>query len=161
MTVKTNINFLYHDYLCYYVLYLIDITPNKGVKNDMKRRIAREKALQALFQIDISDTDVQEAIENVLDGNQADEFLNSLVIGVVDQLETIDTLISQNLENWSIDRLSKVDRAILRIALYEMKFLDEIPVNVSINEAIELAKSFGDEESSKFINGVLSKIKKN
>ncbi|WP_102345641.1 transcription antitermination factor NusB [Bacillus sp. Marseille-P3661] len=125
----------------------------------MKRRTAREKALQALFQIDMSQTEPNIAIENVLEGENGSPFLNDLVLGTINHLPEIDKLISDNLEKWSISRLGNIDRAILRISTYEMMFQVDIPHNVSINEAIELAKSFGDDESSKFINGVLSKIK--
>jgi len=126
----------------------------------MKRRTAREKALQALFQIDVSSNEPSEALENVLEGEAQDPFLSKLVLGVIEQKEAIDHLISENLEKWSIDRLAIVDRNILRIAAFEMKNLrDEVPGNVVIDEAIEIAKIYGDGESSKFINGVLSKIK--
>ncbi|WP_066312429.1 transcription antitermination factor NusB [Bacillus sp. FJAT-29814] len=126
----------------------------------MKRRIAREKALQALFQIDISKTEPTEAIEHVLEGKAGDDYLSKLVLGVTEQREEIDKLISDNLEKWSIERLAAVDRNILRIAVYELKFFQpEIPENVILDEAIEIAKIYGDDQSSKFINAVLSKVK--
>ncbi|WP_017755725.1 transcription antitermination factor NusB [Calidifontibacillus oryziterrae] len=125
----------------------------------MKRRKAREKALQSLFQIDRSQIEPSEAIRFALEEDKSDPFLEDLVIGTMTNLERIDKLISENLEKWSLNRLGNVDRALLRMATYEMIFLEDIPYSVSINEAIELAKDFGDEESSKFINSVLSKIK--
>jgi len=125
----------------------------------MKRRIAREKALQALYQIDISGTEPAEAIEFVLEDQKADLFLQNLVEGTLKNLQEIDQEISKYLENWSIDRLSKVDVNILRLAIYEMKFSIDVPENVAINEAIEVAKKFGDDKSGKFINGILSKVK--
>jgi len=126
----------------------------------MKRRTAREKALQALFQIDVSNTEASLAIEHVLEGESGDEFLSKLVTGVVEQKSEIDKLISDNLEKWSIDRLATVDRNLLRMATYELKALrSEIPENVILDEAIEIAKIYGDDQSSKFINGVLSKVK--
>jgi N utilization substance protein B len=126
----------------------------------MKRRTAREKALQALFQIDISNSEPSSAIEHVLEGEAGDEYLSRLVLGVVEQKASIDSLISENLEKWSLDRLATVDRNLLRIATYEMKFFrNEIPENVILDEAIEIAKIYGDDQSSKFINGVLSKVK--
>jgi N utilization substance protein B len=135
---------------------------SKGVKGIMKRRTAREKALQALFQIDISNSEPQAAIDHVLEGEASDEYLSRLVLGVVEQKAEIDNLISENLEKWSIDRLATVDRNLLRIAAYEMKFLrNEVPENVILDEAIEIAKIYGDDQSSKFINGVLSKVKQN
>ncbi|WHY65654.1 transcription antitermination factor NusB [Neobacillus sp. SuZ13] len=126
----------------------------------MKRRTAREKALQALFQIDISNTEPSDAIEHVLEGEAGDDYLTRLVLGVIEQKAEIDNLISENLEKWSMDRLATVDRNLLRIAAYEMKFFrTEIPENVILDEAIEIAKIYGDDQSSKFINGVLSKVK--
>jgi transcription antitermination protein NusB len=133
---------------------------SKGVNVIMKRRTAREKALQALFQIDVSNTDPSLAIEHVLEGEMGDEYLSNLVIGVVEHKEEIDKLIIENLEKWSLDRLATVDRNLLRIAAYELKFYrNEIPENVILDEAIEIAKIYGDDQSSKFINGVLSKVK--
>jgi len=133
---------------------------SKGVNGIMKRRTAREKALQALFQIDVSNTEPTLAIEHVLEGEAGDEYLSRLVLGVIERKAEIDELIIQNLEKWSLDRLATVDRNLLRIATYELKyFRNEIPENVILDEAIEIAKIYGDDQSSKFINGVLSKVK--
>lgn len=126
----------------------------------MKRRTARERALQALFQIDLSENEPREVITNVLmEGEESDPFLEQLVLGVVENKEEIDTILRDNLEKWKLERLATVDRALLRMAIFEMQYIEEIPVNVSIDEAIELAKSFGDESSSRFINSILSKVK--
>ena len=125
----------------------------------MKRRTAREKALQALFQIDLSGTDAQEAINHVLEDNKRDEYLEFLVNGTVENLGKIDEIIVNNLENWTIDRLNNIDRNILRIAAFEMLKSSDVPVNAVIDEAIEIAKAFGDDQSGKFVNAVLSKIK--
>jgi N utilization substance protein B len=126
----------------------------------MKRRTAREKALQALFQIDVSSTEPSAAIEHVLEGERSDDYLSKLVNGVMEHLEEIDQLIKANLEKWSIERLATVDRNLLRIAVFELKYEhEEVPENVVLDEAIEIAKLYGDHQSSKFINGVLSKVK--
>ncbi|WP_040208159.1 transcription antitermination factor NusB [Neobacillus jeddahensis] len=126
----------------------------------MKRRTAREKALQALFQIDVSSAEPAIAIEHVLEGESSDEYLSKLVEGVVEQKSEIDQLITENLEKWTLDRLATVDRNLLRMATYELKYCKtEVPENVVLDEAIEIAKIFGDDQSSKFINGVLSKVK--
>ncbi|WP_080845213.1 transcription antitermination factor NusB [Cytobacillus gottheilii] len=126
----------------------------------MKRRTAREKALQALFQIDVSETDINEAIEHVLDGAPQDQYLTMMVEGVTEHREVIDQMIQKHLEKWTIERLATVDRNILRIAIFEFKYTEEqIPVNVVLDEAIEVAKLYGDDKSPKFINGVLSKVK--
>ncbi len=125
----------------------------------MKRRLARIKTVQVLFQVDMSGTDKEEAINNVLEDNEMkDEFLETLVSGTLENLESIDQMFKSHLTNWKLERLGNVDRAVIRMALYEMMYLDEIPLNVSINEAIDVAKSFGGEESGKFVNGVLSKV---
>ncbi|HSH25500.1 MAG TPA: transcription antitermination factor NusB [Massilibacterium sp.] len=124
----------------------------------MNRRMAREKALQSLFQIDLSNEIAQVAIENVLDGEKKDGFLEELVVGTCKKQEDIDQLLQQHLKNWSLDRLVNIDRSILRMALYELLYMKEIPVNVTLNEAIELAKAYGTDESSRFINGVLSSV---
>ncbi|MDN4074698.1 MULTISPECIES: transcription antitermination factor NusB [Fictibacillus] len=125
----------------------------------MKRRLAREKAFQSLFQIEVSDIQPEAAIAHVLEeGEKEDEFLHSLVFGTVENKQEIDEIISNHLENWSFSRLANVEKAVLRLAVYEMQFLGDIPVNVSMNEAIELAKVFGGEESGRFVNGVLVKI---
>jgi N utilization substance protein B len=126
----------------------------------MKRRTAREKALQALFQIDVSDTDPNVAIDHVLEEEEGDEYLTKLVFGVVENKAEIDPLIKENLEKWSIDRLATVDRNLMRIAVFELKFAkNDVPENVVLDEAIEIAKIYGDDQSSRFVNGVLSKIK--
>ncbi|MUK87169.1 transcription antitermination factor NusB [Ornithinibacillus sp. L9] len=124
----------------------------------MKRHAAREKAFQILFQLDINDTNPTELINELLDAEEQDEFLQSLVRGVFSHKNDIDQTISNHLENWTIQRLASVERTIVRIATYEINFLEDVPTNVSINEAIELAHRYGDEKSGKFVNGVLSKI---
>jgi N utilization substance protein B len=125
----------------------------------MNRRQAREKALQVLFQLDLNEQEPQTAITNVLEEEKGNPFLEELVFGTTSHKEEIDTLLKSNLENWTIERIGNVDRAILRLAIYEMQFEPSIPLNVSMNEAIELAKTFGDDDSGKFINSVLSKVK--
>ncbi|WP_026584291.1 transcription antitermination factor NusB [Bacillus sp. J33] len=126
----------------------------------MKRRTAREKALQALFQIDVSQVEPESAIEHVLEGEKADEYLSGLVSGVLQNKETIDAEIKKHLEKWTLERLATVDRNLLRLSVYELMHQREnVPANVVMDEAIEIAKLYGDEQSSKFINGVLSKVK--
>jgi transcription antitermination protein NusB len=125
----------------------------------MKRRTAREKALQALFQIDVSQADPSEAIEHVLEGEEGDDYLTLLVTGVLENKEEIDSMIKQYLEKWKLERLATVDRNLLRQGVYELKYSKDVPANVVIDEAIEIAKIFGDDQSSRFINGVLSKVK--
>ncbi|MFJ5964923.1 transcription antitermination factor NusB [Bacillus sp. NPDC093026] len=125
----------------------------------MKRRTAREKALQTLFQIDVSNIDPKEAITHALDEQESDPFFEELVFGVLEYKDKLDEMISKHLVNWKFDRIANVDRAILRLSVYEMVYQKDIPDSVSMNEAIELAKLFGDDKAPKFVNGVLSNIK--
>lgn len=126
----------------------------------MKRRTAREKALQALFQIDVSETDPKDAIDHVLDGAAIDDYLVSLVFGVVEKRDQIDEVLKDKLEKWKLDRLATVDRNLLRLSTFELLYHGgDVPANVVLDEAIEIAKIYGDENSSKFVNGVLSKVK--
>ncbi|EAD0077388.1 transcription antitermination factor NusB [Listeria monocytogenes] len=123
----------------------------------MKRREAREKALQALFQIELNEMSLDQAIKNIMEDEQ-DDYMEKLVEGVMANKAKIDAIIEPNLDNWRIDRLSKVDLSLLRLSVYEIKYLDDVPNRVSLNESIEIAKIYSDEKSSKFINGVLANI---
>ncbi|MDS1030091.1 transcription antitermination factor NusB [Bacillota bacterium LX-D] len=131
----------------------------------MGRRLAREKAMQVVFQIDVGKIQPDIAIENIMQETELAsddfEFFKKLVDGVLANLYFLDEKIKKYTIDWDIERLANVDRNILRLAVYEMYFLPtEIPQNVSINEAIELVKKFGNPESSKYINGILDRIKK-
>ncbi|EAF6190550.1 transcription antitermination factor NusB [Listeria monocytogenes] len=123
----------------------------------MKRREAREKALQALFQIELNEMSLNQAIKNIMEDEQ-DDYMEKLVEGVMANKAEIDAIIEPNLDNWRMDRLSKVDLSLLRLSVYEIKYLDDVPNRVSLNESIEIAKIYSDEKSSKFINGVLANI---
>ena len=126
----------------------------------MDRITIRENIMQFVYQMDVTDnfdyeqlTCVEEA-EKALKQKQALETLSS----IRDHIGEIDKLISKNIDNWDINRLPKADLAILRTALAEILYVDSIPANVSINEAVELGKTYGDERSYAFINSVLGKI---
>lgn len=126
------------------------------------RRKAREIALQVLFQLDVSQVDVREGIDLYWDNFDAPEsardFATQLIAGTMDSLEDIDNLIKSCSENWSLDRMSKVDRNILRLAVYELVFCRDIPPKVALNEAIDLGKEYGSENSGSFINGILDAL---
>lgn len=124
----------------------------------MKRHDARQKALQVLFQLDSTELPVEEAIAHVLEEEQTNAFFEQLVRGTIEQKQQIDLSLKDKLENWTLDRLPKIERTVLRLAVYELLFMPETPNRVVLNEAIELCKLFGDEKSSKFVNGVLSKF---
>ncbi|MGI2326608.1 transcription antitermination factor NusB [Planococcus sp. YIM B11945] len=123
----------------------------------MKRHEAREKALQTLFQLDGTELTIDEAIDHVMAGEN-DNFFNMLVQGTHTNLEAIDEKLKGHLENWSLERLPKIERTILRMAVFELSYMEDAPSRVVMNEAIELSKTFGDEKSSRFVNGVLSKF---
>ena len=124
----------------------------------MKRHEAREKAIQTLFQLDETESTLEEAIPFIVE-IPLDEFYEQLVRGTVAYIDEIDALIAEHLENWSFGRLPKIERTILRLAVYEMNYT-EVPARVVVNEAVELCKTFSDEKSGKFVNGVLSKMNK-
>ncbi|WP_018923826.1 transcription antitermination factor NusB [Salsuginibacillus kocurii] len=125
----------------------------------MNRRLARLRAIQALFQVDLIETDPNMAIKNVLeDDEEQDDFLVELVHGVIENLAVIDERLEKHMDHWTLDRLGNVDRAVLRNAVYEMLYREDIPLHVSVNEAIEAAKAFGGQESARFANGILSAI---
>lgn len=127
------------------------------------RRKSREKALQILFQLDFQSVDIDSALKEFWDGHPTGDkvrgFTETLVRGTFANRENIDRMISSTVENWSIERLAAVDRAILRFATYELMYMPDVPPKVTINEALEIAKTYGTEESCRFINGVLDKIR--
>ena len=130
-----------------------------------KRTKARECALQVLYQVDITKEDHKRCLHDFWEtkGEFEDvvkEFARTIVDGTLSKLKNIDKVIREYATNWEIDRMAIVDRNILRLATYELLYMDDIPVKVSINEAVEIAKKYGDKESSKFVNGVLDKISK-
>ncbi|WP_028983831.1 transcription antitermination factor NusB [Sporolactobacillus terrae] len=127
----------------------------------MNRREARQLALQALFQMTLSDIDRKSAIDAVKDeGESVDPFVTRLLDQTLDHEEAIDQLISKHLKNWSLDRVGNIDKTILRLAVCEIMYFDDIPLTVSVNEAVELCKIYSDEQTRKFVNGVLSGISK-
>ena len=91
-------------------------------------------------------------------GGEADEFLRRLVLGVLEHCEELDRLIERYSENWRLDRIDVIDRNILRMALFELLYCEDIPPKVTINEAIDLGKRYGSEDSGSFINGILDRI---
>ncbi|MDL1981855.1 MAG: transcription antitermination factor NusB [Deltaproteobacteria bacterium] len=129
----------------------------------IKRRKARELAMQALFYMDMSQNDSKEAVklfcENFVTSKRNLSFFLRLINGVSKAMPEIDSVVERFSSNWKISRMSIVDRNIMRVAVYEMLFCDDIPSKVSINEAIDIGKKFGTEESGSFINGILDSIR--
>jgi len=138
----------------------------------MKRRLAREIAVQSMYQMEMNEVDANEAVTMLLteamEENESEvelsdidatrAFVLELINGTWSRKDAIDALLEDYLKGWQISRLSKVDRQVLRLATYEMIFRDDVPGKVAVNEAIELAKHFGTAESGKFVNGVLGKM---
>ncbi len=128
----------------------------------MTRKQAREEAFILIFEKEFNDyalEDILSLAEEVRD-LKPDEYIKNVFFGVFENLEKIDEIISQNAVGWSIKRITKTALAILRLAIYEIKFYSEIPVSVSINEAVELAKKYATKEDASFINGILSTVAK-
>lgn len=127
----------------------------------MKRRQIRELAFQLIYQIDVGKNQLNYTLQERLkeETNEgAKAFCEELVKGTFAKLEEIDEIIQKNAVDWKVERMSSVDRNLLRLAVFEMLYYDNTPPKVALNEAIELAKIFGSEESPKFINGILGKI---
>ena len=127
------------------------------------RRKSRENAIILLYQRDLLEKKIEEIIENnLLAGKEYDQFTLKLTKGVDKHRKRIDRMIMDVVENWTLERIAIVDRNILRVAIYEMLYEDDIPLKVSVDEAIEIAKSLGQKEDTpKFVNGILGKILNN
>jgi len=125
----------------------------------MGRKQAREGAMQLLFQMSSNEDFTKETLQTFLDNFPYDkgesEYIRTVIEGVMDNHEEIDRSIEENLQGWSLDRIARVDLATLRLAIFEIQHMADIPVEVSINEAIEIAKKYSTDESYKYVNGVL------
>ena len=135
----------------------------------MIRRVAREMVLQSLFQMDFTQAEPAEALaialevqkdeENSEEAAKAEEYAEKVLKGTAEMLPELDAMIGKYAINWDVKRMPGIDRNILRMAIYEMRFAEEkVPVNVAVNEAVELAKTFGTDKSARFINGVLGRL---
>jgi len=128
----------------------------------MSRKKARIGAMQSLFIMDVNKDFSLENLDLFIDNNifLGDEldYINRVVPDLINKIDIVDGTIEKNLKGWTLERLAKVDRQILRIAVYEFLFRDDIPPEVSINEAVEIARLYSSEESPKFINGILGSI---
>ena len=128
-----------------------------------RRRQSREAALKLLYALDITRADVKEVVRapwaEALMSDNIRDFTTTLVTGVIRCRDEIDAFIQECSTNWSLERIGLVERNILRFAIYELCFLPDIPPNVTINEAVEVAKKYGTQEAPAFINGILDRIK--
>lgn len=128
----------------------------------MNRKLAREMAMKLIFQMDMqndfSETLITKYLEDLPDDDQQIHYIKKIGHTFTDNHGMIDQKIKENVKEWKFNRIAKVDLAILRLAITEIFYFEDIPESVSINEAIEMAKTYGSEESSKFINGILGSI---
>lgn len=126
------------------------------------RREGREHALQALYSIELHPESPREAIRLFMENhpckNSVKNFALGLLTGILDNQARVDAMIAEKSPNWSIARMAKIDLCIIRLAAYELICRDDIPRSVTINEAIEIAKKFGSEDSPAFVNGILDEI---
>jgi len=127
----------------------------------IKRRKSRESALQVLYQWDIEQPDDQKGSAHFKEHfllKEEDPFLEKIIKGVREHCQEIDRLIERYSENWRLSRISPIDRTILRMAIFELLFCEDIPPKVTLNEAVDLGKRYGSEHSGSFINGILDRI---
>jgi len=128
-----------------------------------KRRRAREEALKIMYQYEMRGEDESGVINRYWSHNDVPDdvklFATELVEGTLQHIKDIDLEIKKYSKNWSLERIGTVERSILRLAIYELLYRDDIPPKVAINEAIEIEKKFGSDESAPFVNGILDKIK--
>lgn len=127
-----------------------------------QRRLAREAALETLYRVDLVGDEPDEVIEQILNrrnpSEEAESYLRRLVQTVLSNRSEIDGMVQRHLRRWRMARLRALDRALLRIACAELVYFDDIPPKVSINEAVEISKKYGDDDSGRFVNGVLDGI---
>ncbi len=128
----------------------------------MTRKQAREETFILIFEKLFSDSSVEEILQLAIEVRdiEPDEYLKKVFFGVHENLESIDSIISDTAKGWKISRISKTALSVLRLAIFEIKFFDEIPVSVSINEAVELCKKYATVEDASFVNGILSTVAK-
>ncbi len=128
----------------------------------MTRKMAREEPFILIFEKIFSHQDNDEILELAAEvrGLKPNDYILTVFSGVTEQQERLDAIISENTVGWKIDRISKTALAVLRLAIYEIKFMDDIPVSVSINEAVEICKKYAPETDASFVNGLLSSVVK-
>lgn len=128
----------------------------------MTRKQAREEAFILVFEKEFNDNTVEEILETAKEVRDLtpDEYISTVFSGVFEHLEELDGIISDKSVGWKIGRISKTALSILRLAIFEMKYLDDIPVSVSINEAVELCKKYATGDDASFVNGILSSVAK-
>lgn len=128
----------------------------------MTRREAREEVFILIFEKQFNSAPIEEILEIAQEVRdlKPDDYINTVFKGVYDNLEALDEIISEKAIGWKINRISKTSLCILRLSIFEIKYMEDIPVSVSINEAVELAKKYATPEDASFINGILSSVEK-
>jgi transcription antitermination protein NusB len=127
-----------------------------------RRHLARELALKVLFELENDGADPERSLQYHVAESRADPevaaFARTLIQGVRDHQAEIDARLAEASNNWGLDQMAKVERTLLRIAAFEIRYLPSVPLKAAINESIELAKTFGGPDSGKFVNGILGRI---
>lgn len=130
----------------------------------MGRRASREAAMKLLYQLEIQKNDKDEQIDMALEDDNLNDndkkYIRSIIEGVNDKVILIDSIIEKKSLGWKISRLSKIDLSVLRIGIYEILYRDDIPYSVTVNEAVELAKKYSNEDAGAYVNGLLAKVSK-
>jgi len=131
-----------------------------------RRTIAREHALKIFYQVEVKKNDtLDEIIQQYWEDNPVDQeiavFAERIVRGTLEHLEALDTIVSRHTDNWQLSRMAIIDRNILRFGAYEILYVEDVPPKVTINEAVNIAKKYSQEDSGKFVNGVLDHINHN
>ena len=130
----------------------------------MSRKLSREFAMRLIYQMEIQKEDREEQLDTAIEDSEIKlsekdtQYICDVVRGVFSNLDEMDDIIERNAKGWKLQRISRVDLSILRLCIYEILHRDDIPLNVSINEAVELAKKYGAEDSSAFVNGIMSNV---
>jgi transcription antitermination protein NusB len=128
----------------------------------LKRRLIREKVLQALYAYELSHEPIEMIIETIVSElkphPEAFAFAKSLILKVIEQTDGLDKMITERAKNWDFNRIAVIDRIVIRMGICELLYYDDIPPKVSINEAIEIVRAYSTEKSDKFVNGVLDSV---
>ncbi len=128
----------------------------------MTRKKAREEAFILIFEKNFNNAQISEILELAAEVRnlEPDDYIKTVFCGVFENLVKIDAIISENAVGWKIERISKTALSVLRLAIYEILFMPDIPISVSINEAVEICKTYATKEDSSFVNGILSSVAK-
>ena len=132
----------------------------------MSRQLARETAFKMIFQMDVgkntievAERTMEEALDEGLIKKRDTAYILELAAGVADKKDELDAFITEHAKGWTLDRINVIEKNLIRLALYEIRYMENIPYEVSVNEAIELAKRYGEDDAYSFVNGILDKAR--